>query len=84
MYLSPFLLSLGTVVVSLLLLGAVDITDVATPVLLLVVTTGVVGRTELELLEDMRDLGINIDSKLKFHTHTDIVTNEANHILGLF
>ena len=43
MYLSPFLLPLGTVVVSLLLLGAVDITDVATPVLLLVVTTGVVG-----------------------------------------
>lgn len=47
MYLSPFFLvelPLGTVVVSLLLLGAVDITDVVTPVLLLVVTTGVVGR----------------------------------------
>jgi len=34
----------------------------------------------LELLENIRDLGINMDSKLKFHTHTDTVTNKANHI----
>jgi len=38
---------------------------------------------ELELLEDMRDLGIYVDSKLKFHVHTDIVTNKANRTLGL-
>ena len=38
---------------------------------------------ELELLEDMRDLGVHIDSKLKFHVHTDIVTSKANHTLGL-
>ena len=49
MCLSPFLLvelPLETVVVSLLLLGAVDVTDVATLVLvpLLVVIIGVVGR----------------------------------------
>ena len=38
---------------------------------------------ELELLEDMRDLGIYVDSKLKFHVHADIVTNKANRTLGL-
>ena len=37
----------------------------------------------LELLDDMRDLGIVIDSKLKFHAHTDSVTNKANRTLGL-
>ena len=37
----------------------------------------------LELLEDICDLGICMDSKLKFHTHTDLTTNKANRILGL-
>jgi len=37
----------------------------------------------LELLENIRDLGINMDSKLKFRTHTDTVTSKANRILGL-
>ena len=36
----------------------------------------------LELLEDIRDLRI-MDSKLKFHIHTDFTTNKANRILGL-
>jgi len=38
---------------------------------------------ELELLEDMRDLGVHVDSKLKFHVHTDIVTNKDSCTLGL-
>jgi len=38
---------------------------------------------EHELLEDMQDLRIHIDPKLKFHAHTDIVTNKANCTLGL-
>ena len=37
----------------------------------------------LELLEDICDLGICMDSKLKFHIHTDFSTNKTNHILGL-
>jgi len=37
----------------------------------------------LELLDDMRDLGICMDSKLRFHIHTDLVTNKANRTLGL-
>jgi len=38
---------------------------------------------ELELLEDMQDLGIHVDSRLKFDVHTDIVTSKANRTLGL-
>ena len=34
-----------------------------------------------ELLEDIHDLGICMDSK--FHIHTDFTANKANHILGL-
>ena len=34
-------------------------------------------------LEDIPDLGIQVDSKLKFHTHTDIVTKKAYRVLGL-
>ena len=37
----------------------------------------------LELLEDIRDLGICMDSKLKFHIHTDFTANKANRILDL-
>jgi len=37
----------------------------------------------LELLENIRDLGIKVDSKLKFRVHTDIVTKKAFRILGL-
>jgi len=36
-----------------------------------------------ELLDDMLDLGICMDSKLKFHIHTDLVANKANYTLGL-
>ena len=39
--------------------------------------------TQLELLENIRDLGIQVDAKLKFHTHTDIVVKKAYHVLGL-
>ena len=42
-------------------------------------------------MEDIQDLCIyiyiyiyiKVDSKLKFHTHTDIVTKKAYHVLGL-
>ena len=37
----------------------------------------------LELLEDMCNLGVYMDSKLKFHNCTDFVVNKANCILGL-
>ena len=39
--------------------------------------------TQLELLDEIRDLGIQIDSRLKFHSHTDIVVKNAYRILGL-
>jgi len=31
--------------------------------------------TQLELLKNIQDLGIQVDSKLKFHTHTNTVIN---------
>ena len=37
----------------------------------------------MELLDNMRDLGILMDSKLKFHMHTDSVVNKAYRVLGL-
>jgi len=37
----------------------------------------------LELWDDMRDLGICMDSNLKLHIHTDPVANKANCTLGL-
>ena len=37
----------------------------------------------LEFLDDMRDQGTIINSKLKFHAHSDSVTNKANDTLGL-
>ena len=39
--------------------------------------------TQLELLNDFRDLGIQIHSKLKFHKHTDIIVKRAYCVLGL-
>jgi len=39
-----------------------------------------VAGTLLELLDTIQDLGIQINSKLKFHTHTDMV---VTHMLGL-
>ena len=38
---------------------------------------------QLELLDNIRDLGIQIDSKLKFQIHTDMVVRKAYRILGL-
>ena len=38
---------------------------------------------QLELLDNIRDLGIQIDSKLKFHIHTDMVVKKAYRILGI-
>ena len=38
---------------------------------------------QLELLDNYRDLGIQIDSKLKFHIHTDTVVKKAYRVLGL-
>jgi len=34
------------------------------------------GGTRLEIVEDIRDFGIQVDSKFKFHTHTDNVTRK--------
>jgi len=41
------------------------------------------GGTRLDIVEDIRDFGIQVDSKLKFYAHTDIVTKEAYRVLGL-
>ena len=38
---------------------------------------------QLELLDNFRDLGIRIDSKLKFHIHTDTLVKKAFRVLGL-
>jgi len=38
----------------------------------------------LELLENIQDFGIQVDSKLKFHAYTNTVTKKAYHVLGLF
>jgi len=32
--------------------------------------------TRLDIVEDIRDLGTQVDSKLKFHAHTDIITKK--------
>ena len=37
----------------------------------------------LEITQVERDLGVHVDHKLKFSTHTEIQTNKANKILGL-
>jgi len=36
-----------------------------------------------ELLDDLHDLGIYMDSKLKFNIHNDLMTNKVNCTLGL-
>ena len=38
---------------------------------------------QLELLDNFRDLGIQIDPKLKFHIHTNTVVKKAYRVLGL-
>ena len=38
---------------------------------------------QLELLDNFCDLDIQIDSKLKFHIHTNTVAKKAYHVLGL-
>ena len=37
----------------------------------------------LDKVCDMRDLGIIVDGKLKFHSHTTHVVSKANRLLGL-
>ena len=40
--------------------------------------------TQLELLENIRDnTGINVDSRLKFHAHSNTVPKKAYQVLGL-
>ena len=39
--------------------------------------------TVIQPVQSVRDLGVMIDRDLKFHEHTSLVTNKANHILGL-
>ena len=41
------------------------------------------GGNQLENLDNFRDLGIKIDSKLKFHIHTNTVVRKAYRVLGL-
>ena len=38
---------------------------------------------KLELLDNFCDLGIQIDSKLKFHNNTDTVVKKVYQVLGL-
>ena len=37
----------------------------------------------LKEVSEEKDLGIIIDKKLKFHSHTALVVNKANRMLGL-
>ena len=37
----------------------------------------------LEEVSEEKDFGIIIDKKLKFHSHTALVVNKANRMLGL-
>jgi len=39
--------------------------------------------TVIESVSSMRDLGVQIDSSLKFHQHTSITVNKANRVLSL-
>ena len=39
--------------------------------------------TQLELLENIWNFGIQVDAKLKFHTHTDTVVKRAYRVFGL-
>ena len=39
--------------------------------------------TPLDSVQDMRDLGITIDSQLKFHSHSSHIVSKANCLLGL-
>ena len=39
--------------------------------------------TPLDNVQDMRDLGITIDSQLKFHSHSSHIVSKANCLLGL-
>ena len=39
--------------------------------------------TAIQPAQSVRDLRVTIDQDLKFHEHTSLVTNKANHILGL-
>ena len=37
----------------------------------------------LDNVQDMRDLGVTIDSKLNFHSHSTYIVSKANRMLGL-
>ena len=39
--------------------------------------------TAIQPAQSVRDLGVMIDQDLKFHEHASLITNKANHILGL-
>jgi len=39
--------------------------------------------TVIETVSSMRDLGVQIDSSLKFHQHTSITVNKANRVLSV-
>ena len=39
--------------------------------------------TPLDNVQDMRDLGVTIDSKLNFHSHSTYTVSKANRLLGL-
>ena len=39
--------------------------------------------TPLDNVQDMRDLGVTIDSKLNFHSHSTYIVSKANRLLGL-
>ena len=42
-----------------------------------------IGGDQLHSVKEHKDLGVLMDSDLKFHSHTSIVANKANQLLGL-
>jgi len=37
----------------------------------------------IDIVESQKDLGILFDNQLKFHSHTNNISNKANRLLGL-
>ena len=42
-----------------------------------------IGDTDLKYTEEEKDLGVTVDSNLKFETHVNLKVNKANKIMGL-
>ena len=42
-----------------------------------------IGGDQLQSVKEHKDLGVLVDSNLKFHSHRSAVANKANQVLGL-